>query len=165
MKIELRKVEHSNWTQCIELQVADEQRRYVNPNIFSLAEAYVHSDANKKDAEEHYRCIPFAVYYGIEMVGFAMISYEKEYDFDGKPAYEIYRLMIDKDHQGKGYGKETVKLLIEYIRTLPCGEAENIYAEWHPENKVSERLFTVNGFVVAGTDEDGAVMARLKLIS
>lgn len=29
--------------------------------IFRLAEAYVHSDANKKNAEEYDRCIPFAI--------------------------------------------------------------------------------------------------------
>lgn len=161
--IELRKVDHGNWIQCIELQVADEQRQYVNPNIFSLAEAFVHSDANMENTEKYYRCIPFAIYNEGEMVGFAMITYEKEYDFDGKPAYEVYRLMIEKDHQGKGYGKEAVDQLIKYIKTFPYGSAEYVYAEWHPENKTSEKVFTANGFVVVGTDEDGAVMSRLTL--
>lgn len=75
--IELKKIEHGNWIQCIELAVSDEQRRYVNPNIFSLAEAFVHSDANKEAAEKYYRCIPFAIYHADDMVGFAMITYEK----------------------------------------------------------------------------------------
>lgn len=99
--IELKQINYDNWIECIELEVKDEQRQFVNPNIFSLAEAYVHSDASKKEAEEYYRCIPFAIYNEGKMIGFTMLTYEKEYDFDDKPAYEIYRLMIDKDNQGK----------------------------------------------------------------
>ena len=163
MKIELRKIDHNNWLQCIELSAADEQRQYVTPNIFSLAEAFVHSDANKETAEEYYRCIPFAIYQEDEMVGFATITYEKESDYDSKPAYEIYKLMIDKNHQGKGYGKEAVELLLKYIKTFPYGEAGNVYAEWHPENKASEKLFTAAGFAVTGTAEDGAILAELNL--
>ena len=161
--IELRKVGHGNWLQCIELAVSDEQRRFVNPNIFSLAEAYVHSDANRDEAEAYYRCIPFAIYCGVELVGFAMITYEKEHDPDGQPAYEIYRLMIDNDHQGKGYGKAAVRLLLDHIRTFPCGRAEIVYAVWRPENRASENMFLRSGFTVAGTDEDGAVMALFRL--
>lgn len=161
--ITLRAVNHGNWIKCIELEVASEQRRFVNPNIFSLAEAYVHSDANRSEAEEYYRCIPFAVYCGDEMVGFAMITYEKDCDFDHRPAYEIYRLMIDKNHQGKGYGREAVRLLLDYIQTFPYGKAESVYATWHPENEISGKTFLGSGFIAAGTDEDGAVMGRFCL--
>ena len=161
--VALRTVDHGNWIKCIALEVTGEQRRFVNPNLFSLAEAYVHSDANRSEAEEYYRCIPFAVYCGDEMVGFAMITYEKDSDFDHRPAYEIYRLMIDKNHQGKGYGREAVMLLLDYIRTFPYGRAENVYAAWHPENEISGKTFLGCGFTAAGTDEDGAVVARCRL--
>lgn len=161
--IELKEINHNNWIQCIELEVTDEQRQYINPNIFSLAEAYVHSDANKDDAEEYYRCIPFSVYNGDEMIGFAMITYEKEADFDDKPGYEIYRLMIDRKYQGKGYGKEVINLLLNYIKTFPYGEAESVYAQWHPDNKASEKVFAARGFELVGKDEGGAVTSRLNL--
>ena len=161
--VELREINHSNWLECIRLEVADEQRRFIKPNIFSLAEAYVHSDANKADAEEFYRCIQFAVYHGEKMVGFVQATYEKECDFDGKPAYELYKVMIGKKYQGQGFGKEAVRLLLDYIKTFPYGEAENVYVQWHPENAASERLFAAAGFAAVGTDEDGAVTARMKL--
>lgn len=112
---------------CIELEDTNEQCRYINPNIFSLAEAYVHSDANKADAEKFYRCIPFAIYHGDDMVAFAQVTYEKEYDFDGKLAYELYKVMIDKKHQGKGFGKEAACLLLNYIKDFPYGEVENVF--------------------------------------
>lgn len=149
--------------ECIELDVHDWQRPFVNPNIFSLAEAFVHSDANKEDAEKFYRCIPFAIYNDDQMIGFTLISYEKECDFDDAPGYEIYRLMIAKDYQGKGFGKEAITRILEYIKTFPYGKVEHVYASWHPDNKVSESVCLGNGFEVVGKDDDGAVIARLQL--
>ncbi len=159
----LKGIHHSNWIPCIELDVTSDQRQYVNPNIYSLAEAFVHSGTSK-DAEEYYRCIPFAIYNNDEIVGFAMLTYEAETDYDNKPAYEIYRIMIDKKHQGNGYAKEAVRLLLEYIKTFPCGSAENVYVEWHPDNIASKKLFEAYGFLVVGADEDGAVIAKMALI-
>ena len=160
--IQLKDIDHSNWIRCIELEITEEQKQFVNPNIFSLAEAYVHS-GEKKDAEEFYRCMPFAIYSDEGMVGFTMITYEKETDYDDKAGYEIYRIMIDRKHQGKGYGKEALKLILEYIKTFPCGKAESVYAEWHPNNIASNRLFEEYDFIVVGTDEDGAVVARMNI--
>ena len=161
--IQLKEIDHNNWIQCIELEVTEEQRQYVNPNIFSLAETFVHSDANKKDADEYYRCIPFAIYSDDKMIGFALITYEKESDYDNKPIYELYRVMVDKRYQGKGYGKEAVKSLLEYIKTFPYGEVENIYVEWHPDNIASAKLFQSYGFKVVGTEDDGAIVAKLNI--
>lgn len=141
----------------------DEQRQFVNPNIFSLAEAFVHSDANREEAEKYYRCIPFAIYSNDDMVGFTLVTFEKECDFDNKPGYEIYRLMIAKEYQGKGFGKEAVKQILDYIKTFPYGKVENIYASWHPDNKASERICLDNGFVIIGNDEDGAVLSKLAI--
>lgn len=85
------------------------------------------------------------------MIGFTLITYEKECDYDDTPGYEIYRLMIAKDYQGKGFGKEAIKRII-------------IYAAWHPDNKVSERLCLDNGFEVVGKDkDDGAIRSRLQV--
>lgn len=160
--ITLKDINHNNWMSCIGLEVTDEQKKFMNPNIFSLAEAYVHSGGSR-DAEEYYRCVPFAIYNDDEMVGFAMLTYEAETDYDNKPAYEIYRIMTDKKHQGKGYAKEAVRLLLDYIKTFPCGRAENVYIELHPDNIASRKLFEAYNFTVVGTEEDGAVVAKLAL--
>lgn len=161
--ISLKDIKHSNWLQCIELEVAEEQRQFVNPNIFSLAEAFAHSDTNKEDADKYYRCIPFAIYNDEQMVGFTLISYEKECDYDDTPMYEVYRLMIAKEYQGHGYGKEAMKRILEYIKTFPYGKVDYVYASWHPDNIVSANLFLTHGFEIVGNDDDGAVVARLSL--
>ena len=162
--IELKPIKHNNWMECIGLEVHDDQKGFVNPNIFFLAEAYAHSDANKDDAEKYYRCIPMAIYNDDKMVGFVVLTFENECDFDDTPGYEIYGLMIAKDYQKNGYGKEAVEKAIDYLKTFPYGKAEYVYTSWHPDNSASEKTFTSCGFRVVGTDEDdGAIRARLCL--
>lgn len=161
--IKLKAITHNNWMECIKLDVHDWQHPFINPNIFSLPEAFVHSDSNKKDVDEYYRCIPFAIYNDDQMIGFTMITYEKECDFNDTPGYEIYRLMISKDYQGKGFGKEAIKRILEYIKTFPYGKVDNIYASWHPDNKASERIFLCNGFKVVAQDKWYYVKKKYKL--
>ncbi|MCR5703872.1 MAG: GNAT family N-acetyltransferase, partial [Eubacterium sp.] len=84
-------------------------------------------------------------------------------DYDDMPAYEIYRLMIDKKYQQQGYGKEALQQIIDYIKTFPYGEVENIYACWHPENQASQKLCLSQGFEIIGRDDDGAIMGRLEI--
>lgn len=72
--------------------------------------------------------------------------------------------MIAKNDQGKGFGKEVIKQLLDYIKTYPYGEADYVYASWHPDNKASERICLANGFTVVGEDEeDGAAISRLAI--
>ena len=72
--------------------------------------------------------------------------------------------MIARDDQGKGFGKEVIRMVLDYIKTFPYGEAEYVYASWHPVNKVSARLCLANGFAVVGEDEeDGAVISRFSI--
>ena len=150
--VKLLRIDHDNWLDCIALQVADDQQRFVNPNIFSLAEAFVHSDANPDCAEEYYRCLPYAICADDELVGFAMLTYERECDYDSLPAYEIYRLMISHEHQGNGYGHSAVMELLSIAASLPCGPAEAVYAQWHPENTASTQLFLSCGFDIIPCD-------------
>lgn len=47
--------------------------------------------------------------------------------------YYIWRFMIDKKYQKRGYGKEALKLAINFIRTFPCGKAEYCVLSYEPE--------------------------------
>lgn len=65
---------------------------------------------------------PFAIYNDKRLVGFIQIGYGENADQDGvsveKDNYEIWRFMIDKRYQGRGYGREAVKLALDFIRTM-----------------------------------------------
>ena len=54
--------------------------------------------------------------------------------------------MIDRRYQGKGYGKEAVKLALEFIRTLPSGEAKYCWLSYEPENVAARELYRSFGF-------------------
>lgn len=49
--------------------------------------------------------------------------------------------MIDESHQKKGYGREAIRLALEFIKTFPCGKAEYCWLSYEPENEVARRLY------------------------
>lgn len=112
--------------------------------------------------------MPFGIYDEDEPVGFLMIGYDTDPDWDGHPKiaegnYSIWRLMIDKNHQGKGYGRKAVELALQYIRTFPCGEAEYCYLSYDPDNILAKDLYSSFGFVENGEEDDGELVAVLKI--
>lgn len=161
--IRLVKVNIKNFDALVDLEVNQSQEEYVADNVYSLAEAYANI-AEGRHAQ------PFGIYDGNVPVGFLMIGYniaEEEDDVVKYPLikdnYLIWRLMIDKHHQGKGYGKEAMKLALEFIRTFPCGEAEYCWLSYEPDNEAARQLYRSFGFVEAtempaGWDEIPAVL-------
>ena len=71
--------------------------------------------------------------------------------------------MIDEEFQGKGYGREAVRLALEYIRTFPNGRAEYCWICYDRENATARRLYRSFGFVEIKEYEDGNIDAVLKL--
>ena len=67
--------------------------------------------------------------------------------------------MIDKEHQGKGYGKEALKQGITYL-TEQFG-AKEIYTGVSLGNEAAKGLYKSIGFTETGLIEDG--MEELKL--
>lgn len=82
-----------------------------------------------------------------------------------KNSYLIWRFMIDSRHQGKGYGREALRLALEYIRTFPGGEADVCWLSYEPENEVAKKLYASFGFEEnpAFYDEGDEMPAVLKL--
>ena len=93
MSVVLRPLDAENWEACIALQVSEEQEDFVASNLYSIAQTRFEPT-----------WVPLVIYDGDIMVGFTM------YD---EADYEIIRLMIDQEHQGKGYGRSAMELLIE----------------------------------------------------
>jgi diamine N-acetyltransferase len=147
--VRLEEVTADNWRAVVDLELAEEQKAFLASNVYSLAESKFNSLAR-----------PRAIYVGDVLVGFLM--YESQ-DVYGKP-YEtsIYRFMIDKKHQGKGYGRAALEKAIEEIRRLPRVKAISIC--YMPDNPV-RKLYESVGFVPIGCDEDGEVVAELAIPS
>ena len=152
--VRLEKISKSNYYECAKLNVAEEQRKFVANNIWSLAQAYIMSLSDKNIS------IPYAVYSNETMVGFIMIEYIEE---KGEMIYEIGRMMIAKDYQGKGYGRGAMEQAIEIIKTLPHGPANKILLSYVPGNDVAKKLYNSLGFAENGEIEHGEIVAVLEI--
>lgn len=155
--IELRKITDANLDECLKLQPNEDQKSFVATNISSLAEAYVALTNNE--------CIPmpYAVYSDEIMVGFIMLSYnDADENFD-ESAYWVWRLMVDKQYQGKGYGKEAMLVALELIKTFPHGKTSIVALSYELENVVAKALYDSLGFVETGKIEYGEMVSVLTL--
>ena len=156
--IELRKIDHDNWENVIKLEVSQDQKSFVASNIYSLAECYV-------DLTEGSPPIPYAIYNGDELVGFAMANYDEvdDDDEDSDHVYHICRLMIDKKHQNKGFGKASMIKMIELFKTFPLGKAVAITTSYEPTNEHARGLYKSLGFVETGDMLDDEIIAALEI--
>jgi len=71
--------------------------------------------------------------------------------------------MVDKSHQGKGYGKQAIAKVLDEIKQMPSGKVDYCYTQYEPENVVVKKMYESLGFVETGEDDDGEIIARLKL--
>lgn len=145
--MELRKINFDNVDAVTAMAVREDQRGFVAPNVASLAEAYVAVSGG-------HTALPFALYEGEEPVGFVMFGYGALGDADDPPAaqgnYCLWRFMIDREHQGKGLGEAALQASLAYLRTLPCGPAEQVWLSYEPENTAARTLYHRFGFVENG---------------
>jgi len=155
--IELQKITDGNFNECIKLEPYENQKSFVASNLRSLAQAYV-ALSNKE-------CIPlpYAIYDEEIMVGFIMLSYSEPDENNEENTYWVWRFMIGKEYQSKGYGKESMGKALELIRTFPCGKASAVFLSYEPENVVAKKLYASIGFVETGKIEAGELVAKLTL--
>lgn len=129
--IELVPVEEENFEQVIRLEVKESQRTFVAPNVRSLAECYLY---RRNDD-----VLPYAINANGKLVGFLLL----DLDADEKEMM-IWRLMIDKNHQGKGYGRQTIQIVIEIARKDP--QYTVLIADYVKGNEAMGHLLREMGF-------------------
>ena len=69
--------------------------------------------------------------------------------------------MIDRKHQGKGYGRAALSNALEEIREI--SGVDRISIRYMPENPVAKPFYASFDFVEMRGDRDGEVLAVLKL--
>lgn len=143
--ITLRPVTKENGRDVIKLKVAPEQEQFVAPNAVSLAQAHLEKAA-------WYR----AIYADETPVGFMML-----YDDPVEPEYFLWRLMIDQRYQGMGFGRQAIKLLIDYVKMRPGATELKVS---HGEGEGSPAPFYASlGFEYTGDKIDDELVMRLPL--
>ena len=101
--INLREITAETLSPILKLKVSERQNKFVAPNAVSIAQAHFAEHAWFR-----------GIYLGDTPVGFVMLHIDLE-----KPECYLWRYMIDKDHQGNGYGYRGMELVIEHVRNLP----------------------------------------------
>ena len=153
MTVTLREINDDNADAVRALRTTPEQERFVSTVADSLEEA-----------EEHPEGRPWfrAVYDGDRPVGFVMLSWDvvpRPPDINGP--WFLWKLLIDHRHQGRGYGREVVRQVVDLVRDQGGTEllTSHVPGEGGPAG-----FYARLGFVPRGDlDPDGEIILRLAL--
>ena len=140
--ITLRAVTRETYEAVCDLDTAPDQRDFVSTNTWSLVESHYNP---------HY--VARAIVAGDAPVGFIMWVPD---DAAAPRSVSIWRLMIDKAHQKKGYGRLALERALAEIRRNSA--IERIEICYSPANDVARKLYAGFGFREIGMDDDGDEM-------
>lgn len=146
MQVDLRDISRENWNDCVKLKVSPDQERFVASNAFSLCQA---------NYEDGWR--PMGVYDGDRMVGFIMFSRCRHPEW----GYWIVRVMVDAEHQKKGYGRAALREALELLAAEP--DCDEVFISQAFDNTVAERLYLSAGFEPTGRVVEGERVERYDL--
>jgi diamine N-acetyltransferase len=144
-EVTLREVTAGTVRAVCALEVRPEQRGYVAPNAVSIAQAYFQPRAWFR-----------AVYAEDTPVGFVMLDDDAE-----KGGYFLWRFMIAAEHQGKGYGRAALDLVVDHVRTRPG--ATELRSSYVPGDHGPRDFYLRYGFVETGEVDEGERVIRLAL--
>ena len=144
-KVTIQPISQSNFRAVIKLEVEDGDEKFVAPNMYSIAEAYIEPMVK-----------PMAIHAGGTPVGFTLYGQFEE----DKGDYWIARLMVGKDYRRKGYAENAMRLVIEDMRSAGASE---IFLSLVPGNDQARRLYYKLGFEDTGRVEENEDVLRLPL--
>ncbi len=145
VSVMLKPITRANWETAVRLKVADDQKMFVAPNVYSLAEAAYEPNM-----------FPHGIYDGEVMVGFLMYGYE---EFNGYKLWDVLRLMVGHMHQRKGYGRAAMAAIIDYLHHET--DADGVVISYVPENVAAAKLYASLGFVGDGAMIEDEILLRL----
>jgi diamine N-acetyltransferase len=143
MNISLRNIDNSNWRECIKLEVAEEQKSFIPSNLYSVAESRFENGMKA-----------FGIYNEEIIIGFASYILDEQGDMN------LYKLMIDKQYQGNGYGKKALINLMNTIKSETLNK--EIWLSLHPNNAVAIKLYCDYGFnqEITGLEEEDEIFFK-----
>ena len=159
--LKLEKINRNNIVEILKLEVFDNQKSFVATNNISIIEAYIAITENN-------HVFTFGIYKDDTPIGFLMVGFDVNSDDEGAPRiakgnYNIWRLMIDKKFQGKGFGKKAMELALEFVNTFPCGTAKYCWLSYECDNEEARQLYKSVGFVETDEKDGDEIVAIMKL--
>ena len=135
----LEPIDRNNFRKLFNMQVRPEQVTFVTPPRWTLARCYV------KFFGDNFEHLPHLIRAGDQVVGYATTVC----DPDSADNYWIDDIMIDAEHQGKGYGRAAmVKVLSMIVARYPNCRAVQLTC--FRANTTAAALYTSLGFQPTG---------------
>lgn len=128
MIIELKKIDKTNYEECITLKVSDKQKHFVASNQRSLVQSAYEPEM-----------YPLGVFQNNKMVGF--ILYDFDVDLNG---WSMSRFMIDFKYQKTGIGTESLLKFMDYF--IKNHGNKPIYTSAEVDNQVALNMYKKIGF-------------------
>lgn len=140
MTITFREITSDNYSQVLNLKISPEQEaaKYVSPVVRSLADAWFY--------REEGIAYPKAVYADEDLVGFIMYELDTE-----EQQVFIWRFLIDQRYQGKGYGRQTIEVVMEMAKEQ--AQITKVVADYVDGNEPMKKILLDLGFEETGFDQ------------
>lgn len=147
MAVTLEPISINNWYECTTLKVKPEQINvFPAPVVYWIAESKYVNDFELR-----------AIYSDDILVGFLVFCPKPDKDDN----YWIPALMIDDKHQGNGYGKAAMKILIQHMTISNC---KRVMLGHRPDNQIAGKLYESLGFTKVSNEViDGEIVRLLKI--
>jgi diamine N-acetyltransferase len=118
--------------------------------------AFICSESTIQQALTQSNCIGFYAYEGQTPFGFALLR-----EFETSKFF-LWDYIIDKNHQGKGYGKKFLMMLLVLLRN--DYSARMITTTYIYGNEIAKNLYERIGFIETDVvDEDGIHEVNMEL--
>jgi diamine N-acetyltransferase len=153
MAITLGEITDANRGAVLALRAAPQQARFVGSVAGALADA-----AEYPHASPWYRVVLASG----TPVGFVMLSWNVEpHPPEIIGPWFLWKLLIDRRYQGRGYGREVIRQVAELVRAEGAAE---LLTSYMPETGGPAGFYERLGFVPTGAhDVNGEVIVRLVL--
>lgn len=142
--IRLEKITPDNWR--LGLRVSEAQKSFVADSAGILARAYAYRESRSK---------AFIVYSDDIPVGMALY-----YDCEELGVYDLSQFFIDERYQGKGYGIEATRLILDMMKE--DGKFDRVNLCYIEGNEAAKNMYEKLGFYLTGDcDENEIVMEKV----
>jgi len=147
MSLYIKKVNKENWREIAALEAAENQKAFIEPVSFCLAESFIEQLTTS-----------LGLYAEGKPVGYAMVGFY----FDEKRSIWFDRFMIDYRYQRQGYANQFIPIIEAYIHEHY--DVQMIRLSFVPGNSQAERLYKKHGFARTGEyDPEGEIIMEKHL--
>lgn len=147
--IELREIDDAVRAELIrDVVLEEDQRRFVSTVEDSLAEA-----GQVPEAKPWFR----GVYAGGSPVGFVMIAWDVDPTEGLIGPWFLWKLIIDRNHQRRGYGHAVIEAIVEIVR---ANDGTELYTSYTERPGGPGPFYARLGFVPAGEHQGEVLVVR-----